>query len=39
MTLVEGHREKYGLNGPATKYLCDKFHDCRGQSVWENANV
>ena len=39
VTLDEGQRNCHGLKGQATKYVCVKFHDCRGHSVWENVNV
>ena len=37
MTLDEGHKILDELNGPATKYLCSKFHNCNGHSVCKMA--
>ena len=37
MTLDEGHKILDEPKGPATKYLCSKFHNCNGHSVCKMA--
>ena len=39
MTLDEGQPKRQGLKRLATKNNCAKFHDCSGDSFWENVYV